>query len=126
MTGPWIRVSHKLVRKAMESTFSCLVKEPTRVSTLSLINIESSRDEETTRVVEGDMGALFTAGPTITNPKLLFAKVVSIKASTEKNLLNKMVETTVGSHWEEKLKTLVGDLIQSHLSANLSNFDNFC
>lgn len=80
------------------------------MSTLSLINIESSRDEETTRVVEGDMGALFTAGPTITNPKLLFAKVVSIKASTEKNLLNKMVETTVGSHWEEKLKTLVGGL----------------
>ena len=102
----------------MESPSPCLVKEPTaRVRTPPPINIESSSEEKATMVVEGDMVALSALDSTRKNPKVLFAKVVSIKASTASALLNKMVETSpglyclkLGSRWEEKTKTLVAGL----------------
>ena len=108
----------KQFRKAMESPSPCLVKEPTaRVRTPPPIDIKSSSDEEATMVVEGDMVALFASDSTRKNPKVLFAKVVSIKASTASALLNEMVETSpglyrlkLGSRWEEKTKTLVAGL----------------
>ena len=114
---PGLEFAAKRFKKAMESPSPCLVKEPTRVSTPPPINIESSSDEESTTVVEGDMVALFAADSTKKNPEVLFAKVVSIKDSTGSALLNEMVETSpglyrlkLGSRWEEKLKTLVTGL----------------
>ena len=79
----------------MESPSPCLVKEHTTVSTPPSINIESSSDKETTvEVVEGKMVSLFATDSTRKNPKELFAKVVSIKASTAYVILNEMVETS--------------------------------
>ena len=60
---------------------------------------------------------LFATDSTRTNPKVLFTKVVSIKALTGSALLNEIVETIpglyhlkLGSRWEKKLKTLVAGL----------------
>ena len=68
-------------------------------------------------VIKGDMVALFATDSTRTNPKVLFTKVVSIKALTGSALLNEIMETIpglyhlkLGSRWEEKLKTLVAGL----------------
>ena len=116
--GSELEFTTKQFKEAMESSSSCLVKKPIRVSTSPPpINIERSSDEEATMVVERDMVALFAADSTRTNQKVLFAKVINIKASTRSALLNKMVETTsgtyhlkLGSHWKEKLKTLVTGL----------------
>ena len=80
----------------MESPSPCLVKEHTTVSTPPSINIESSSDKETTVEVEGKMVSLFATDSTRKNPKELFAKVVSIKASTASVILNEMVETSPG------------------------------
>lgn len=116
---PGLEFAAKRFKRAMESPSPCLIREPARASTPTPINIESnsSGDEETTMVVEGDMVALFAADSTRKDPKVLFAKVVSIKASTGTALLNEMVETSpglyrlkLGCRWEEKLKTLVTGL----------------
>ena len=67
---------------------------------------------EPTVVVEGEMVSFFAADSTRKNPKVLFVKVVSLKASTASALLNEMVETSPGlyrlklsSCWEEKLNS---------------------
>ena len=52
------------------------------------MNIKSSSDEEATMVIKGDMVTLFATDSTRTNPKVLFTKVVSIKALTGSTLLN--------------------------------------
>ena len=44
-------------------------------------------------VIKGDMVTLFATDFTRTNPKVLFTKVVSIKALTGSALLNEIVET---------------------------------
>ena len=59
-------------------------------------------------VIKGDMVALFATDSTRTNPKVLFTKVVSIKALIGSALLNEIMESV-----PSKVRLLLGGKTQN-------------
>ena len=76
---------------------------------------EDSDEPTSSKVVPGESVAMLASDSTESSPKLLFAKVIEMNATTKMALLNKLVETFPGyyrlkissNRWEENLSCLI-------------------